>query len=221
MFEILRACTQQMEVSFLAQHLLAFFLLLISLTLHEWAHAFVAYRCGDETPKTAGRVTINPLAHIDLFGTIIFPLICIFSQSGLLLGWGKPVPMNPQNFDRRWKFLLANGAGVLGNFILCFIASILLTLESDYTLIAYGLLQLNAVLIVFNLFPLPALDGFYVLQACCRLSDETVYFLTRWGFWILLLLLQLPLVRLLMMTAVEGIMSAFIGLSGALFGTLH
>ena len=126
MFEILSGIGRlSMETVLLAKHLLAFFLLLISLTLHEWAHAWVAYRCGDETPKAAGRVTLNPLAHIDLFGTVLFPLICIFSQSGLLFGWGKVVPMNPRNFDRRWKFLLAGGAGIFGNLLLCFIASLL------------------------------------------------------------------------------------------------
>ena len=206
-----------MEASLLAKHLLAFFLLLISLTLHEWAHAWVAYRCGDETPKAAGRVTLNPLAHIDLFGTVLFPLICIFSQSGLLFGWGKVVPMNPRNFDRRWKFLFAGGAGIFGNLLLCFIASLLLTVAPNFALIAFVLLQLNAVLIVFNIIPLPGLDGFYLLQSFARLSTETVRFLERWGFLILLFLIQVPLVRMILMITVEGIMNAFIVLSAAFF----
>ena len=195
-----------MEASLLAKHLLAFFLLLISLT------------CGDETPKAAGRVTLNPLVHIDVFGTVLFPLICIFSQSGLLFGWGKVVPMNPRNFDRRWKFLLAGGAGIFGNLLLCFIASLLLTFMPNFALIAYGLLQLNAVLIVFNILPLPGLDGFYLLQSFAHLSTETVRFLERWGFWILLLLIQIPLVRVLLMIMVEGIMNVFFGLSSVLCG---
>ena len=222
MFEILSGIGRlSMETVLLAKHLLAFFLLLISLTLHEWAHAWVAYRCGDETPKAAGRVTLNPLAHIDLFGTVLFPLICIFSQSGLLFGWGKVVPMNPRNFDRRWKFLLAGGAGIFGNLLLCFIASLLLTVAPNFALIAFGLLQLNAVLIVFNIIPLPGLDGFYLLQSFARLSTETVRFLERWGFLILLFLIQVPLVRMILMITVEGIMNAFIVLSTALFGVLH
>ena len=222
MFEILSCIGWLfMETVLLAKHLLAFFLLLISLTLHEWAHAWVAYRCGDETPKTAGRVTLNPLAHIDLFGTVLFPLICIFSQSGLLFGWGKVVPMNPRNFDRRWKFLLAGGAGIFGNLLLCFVASLLLTFAPNFALIAYGLLQLNAVLIVFNILPLPGLDGFYLLQSFARLSTETIRFLEHWGFLILLFLIQVPLVRMILMIMVEGIMNAFIVLSAALFGVLH
>ena len=216
-----RALDTTMEVSLLAKHLLAFFLLLISLTLHEWAHAWVAYRCGDSTPKAAGRVTLNPLVHIDVFGTVLFPLICIFSQSGLLFGWGKPVPMNPRNFDRRWKFLFAGGAGILGNLLLCFIASLLLTIAPNFALIAYGLLQLNAVLIVFNIIPLPGLDGFYLLQSFARLSTETVRFLERWGFLILLFLIQVPFVRVVLMITVEGIMNAFMILSTALFGFFH
>ena len=200
MFEILSGIGRlSMETVLLAKHLLAFFLLLISLTLHEWAHAWVAYRCGDETPKAAGRVTLNPLAHID----------------------GKVVPMNPRNFDRRWKFLLAGGAGIFGNLLLCFIASLLLTVAPNFALIAFGLLQLNAVLIVFNIIPLPGLDGFYLLQSFARLSTETVRFLERWGFLILLFLIQVPLVRMILMITVEGIMNAFIVLSTALFGVLH
>lgn len=210
-----------MEIAFLAKHLLAFFLLLISLTVHEWAHARFAWHCGDETPKNAGRVTLNPLAHIDGFGTVLFPLLCIFSQSGWLFGWGKPVPMNPHAFNQRWKFLLAGGAGILGNFLLCFLASLLLTFTPNMALIAYGLLQLNAVLIVFNLIPLPGLDGFYLLQNMKPFSNETVRFLERWGFWILLLLIQLPLVRVVLMTAVEGILYLFVGLSTALFAVFR
>ena len=221
-FEILSSIGHlSMEASFLAKHLLAFFLLFISLTLHEWAHAWVAYRCGDETPKAAGRVTLNPLAHIDVFGTVLFPLICIFSQSGLLFGWGKPVPMNPNNFDRHWKYLLAGGAGILGNLLLCLTASLLLTFAPHFTLIAYGLLQLNAVLIVFNIIPLPGLDGFCLLQNLKPLSTEAVRFLERWGFLILLFLIQVPFVRMILMTAVEGIMNAFVVLSAALAGVLH
>ena len=129
--------------------------------------------------------------------------------------------MNPRNFDRHWKFLLAGGAGILGNLLLCFIASLLLTVAPNFALIAYGLLQLNAVLIVFNIIPLPGLDGFYLLQSFTHLSTETVRFLERWGFLVLLFLIQVPLVRMILMMMVEGIMNAFIVFSAALFGVLH
>ena len=81
-----------MEISLIAKHLLWFFLLLISLTLHEWGHAFVADKLGDPTPRQEGRVSLNPLVHIDIFGTIIFPLLCIFLSMGVLFGWDDRSP---------------------------------------------------------------------------------------------------------------------------------
>ncbi|MBP5191485.1 MAG: site-2 protease family protein [Opitutales bacterium] len=209
-----------METSWIAKHLLAFFLLLVSLVLHEWGHAWVAYHCGDSTPKLAGRVTLNPLPHVDFLGTILFPLICIFTGGGILFGWGKPVPMNPTAFSKPWKWTLANSAGLLGNFLLCLVASFVLTASSQYALLAYTLLQLNAVLIAFNLLPLPGLDGFPIFQHLCRFSEETVLFLERWGFFILLLLINLPIVRTVLFHLVEGIIATFLRISIALYGML-
>ena len=186
--------------------------------MHEWGHAFVADKLGDPTPRNAGRVTLNPLGHIDLWGTILFPLICVFMSSGILFGWGKPIPMNVKNFKRPVFYgILATGAGVLGNFLLCLVASFILAFGPNYYLLGYTLLGVNACLIVFNMLPLPGLDGFYAVKYLFRFSDATVDFLERWGFFILIILINVPLFRAILRAVVHQIMSVFITLSVGLY----
>jgi len=102
---------------------------LLALSVHEAAHAFVAFRCGDRTAFYQGRVSLNPLAHIDLFGTVIVPILLILSKAGFVIGWAKPVPVNPYNFrkPRRDNALVAL-AGPLANFITAAFVLILLRL---------------------------------------------------------------------------------------------
>lgn len=207
-----------MEVSWVARNLLCFFLLLISLTLHEWSHAFVADRLGDPNPRREGRVTLNPMAHADLFGTILFPLLCIFMSTGFLFGWGRPVFIQPSYFKYpRWGSVLAESAGILANMVLCFVGAMLLSFSHAYVMLAYLLLELNAVLITFNLLPLPGLDGFALVRHVCKLSDETVAFLESWGFFILLLLINIPIVRYLLSAVVHHIVAVFLGLSTMIY----
>lgn len=203
-----------MEVSWVARNLLCFFLLLISLTLHEWSHAFVADRLGDPNPRREGRVTLNPMAHADLFGTILFPLLCIFMSTGFLFGWGRPVFIQPSYFKHpRWGSVLAESAGLVANMMLCFVGAMLLSFSHAYVMLAYLLLELNAVLITFNLLPLPGLDGFALVRYVCKISDETVAFLECWGFFILLLLINIPIVRYLLSSVVHHIVALFLSLS--------
>lgn len=203
-----------MEISFIAKSLLWFFLLLISLSIHEWGHAFVADKLGDPTPRSLGRVTLNPFAHADLFGTIIFPLLCIFMSSGILFGWGRPVPIDPRNFKHPELYtILAGSAGFFGNLLLCFIGSLILAIGPQYHLIGFSLLQLNALLIAFNLLPIPGLDGFYLVHYLTKMSEETVTFLSHWGFFILLVLINIPIFRELLNFFIQKIVVFFLQFS--------
>lgn len=149
--------------------------LLIALTLHEAAHAFVAYRLGDDTAKNEGRLTLNPLAHLDPIGT----LALIFFK----IGWGKPVPVNPNNFKRPAfdNFLVAL-SGPATNLILGVIAAIVLRYsgtESLATSFFSLFIVLNIFLMIFNLLPIPPLDGSKVWHLI--LNDESYYALERMG----------------------------------------
>ena len=210
-----------MEISFIAKNLLWFFLLLISLSIHEWGHAFIADKLGDSTPRKSGRVTLNPFVHADLFGTIIFPLVCIFLSSGILFGWGRPVPIDVRNFKRRELYtILAGSAGILANLLLCLIASLVLAFGQKYYLIGYSLLELNALLIAFNLLPIPGLDGFYLVRYLTKMTDETIDFLSHWGFFILLVLINIPMFRSLLSFFIQKIVVFFIQISVFVNGLL-
>jgi Zn-dependent protease len=153
--------------------------LLFSFVVHEYAHAWVAWREGDSTAEQLGRVTMNPIPHIDLFGTLIIPAMLIASKAGFLIGWAKPVPVVPANFRRgRTSHVLVAVAGVTANFLAA-IAFTLLVIALVYlerampggaptiTLfrkMAEAGIGLNFLLVIFNLLPLPPLDGWTVLQ---------------------------------------------------------
>lgn len=149
-------------------------LILISLSVHEAAHAFVAYRCGDTTAKDQGRLTLNPLAHIDPIGSVLLPFV-LSLLGGYIFAWARPVPYNPYNLRnrRRDEFLVAV-AGPISNLlqaflgtIVCALVRVIAHLSSTfgtpvvyYILLALGLyIYLNCLLAFFNLIPLPPLDG--------------------------------------------------------------
>jgi Zn-dependent protease len=158
--------------------LLALPILLLSLTAHEFAHAWVALRQGDDTAYRQGRVTMNPAAHVDVIGTLVFPALAI--GTGMpLLGWAKPVPTDPRNY-RNYKRgdILVSIAGVCANAILAVFFAILAfvlvlvgpnlppaaieTAQIALQMILYGVVG-NVGLIIFNLLPIPPLDGSHVL----------------------------------------------------------
>jgi len=131
--------------------------LIIVITIHEFCHALAADKLGDPTPRAYGRLTLNPLAHIDLFGTIILPLISALTQLPIL-GWAKPTPIDPYNFahPRRDETIVAL-AGPFSNFLLAFILS---RFPSPF---AHFIANISLYLGIFNLFPIPPLDGSKVL----------------------------------------------------------
>jgi Zn-dependent protease len=150
-------------------------ILFFSVIIHECAHGYVALRNGDPTAKDSGRLTLNPLPHIDPFGTILLPLTLVIMHSRILFGWAKPVPVNPLNFrDMKSGLLQVAVSGPLSNIILSFICAVMLKilmltsglgLSSPLAIMFTFGIQINAVLAVFNLLPIPPLDGSMVLVA--------------------------------------------------------
>ena len=160
----------------LALGFLIYLVLLFSLSVHECAHAWTADRLGDPTARHLGRVTLNPIAHIDIVGTVVMPLFMLFGPSGMpFFGWAKPVPVNPYNLrNPKRDYMWVAAAGPLSNFALCLVGILLYrvffvetSLGGDSQLLQafflYGAI-LNAVLGTFNLIPIPPLDGGGVIE---------------------------------------------------------
>ena len=177
--------------------------LLLSLSFHEMCHAWAAYKLGDDTGRLLGRLTMNPLPHIDPIGTIVFPISSLFMGGGMLFGWAKPVPVNSLNLkgDHRKSLLWVSLMGPLSNFLLAFVSTILFALiikffpnmnvtAAQFLLGMLGsAILLNLTLCFFNLIPIPPLDGFGVLTGLVpRNLAETLESLAPYGFLLLLLM---------------------------------
>ena len=172
-------------------------ILLFSVILHEVMHGWVTLQFGDSTAQRMGRLTLNPLPHIDPIGTILLPVLLTISGSPFLIGWAKPVPVNPLNFSNLRKGeLFVSAAGIVANFVLAIICAILYHLLATTNAPAL-LLQLlrysvviNLVLGVFNFFPIPPLDGSKILlsQLPYNLARQYERFEQN-GFIILIVLL--------------------------------
>lgn len=147
-----------------------FVVLIISIIVHEVAHGFAANALGDPTARLAGRLTLNPIPHIDLFGSIIVPILGVISPGHFLFGWAKPVPYNPYNLkNQRWGEFLVAGAGVATNLFLAvlFGGATRLLMANGMTTFATATAMIalvNLFLGLFNLIPIPPLDGYTVLR---------------------------------------------------------
>lgn len=184
-----------------------FVVFLLSLTIHECAHAWAAERSGDPTGRYMGRVTLNPIPHIDIWGTIIFPLFAI-TTGGWMFGWAKPVPFNPLNLrDRKWGEIFIAIAGPASNILLMIIFAVLYKLvfrSSLFSPASLGDLEqpirmtlgigitMNVVLAVFNMIPIPPLDGSHVLRNLLPDSlAESYALIPEWiGFIALIMLVR-------------------------------
>ena len=180
--------------------ILGFPILLFCITIHEAAHGWVAYKCGDPTAKMMGRVTLNPLAHIDPFGTFILPLVMMI-MSAPIIGWGKPCPVNPNNY-RNYKQgeIFVSLGGVSANFVAAFVAAVFLRLSIIFNLqfqvlflILYLVIMINLYLIIFNLLPIPPLDGSHILREILPYKYQQQYqMMSKYIMFGLLILIFIP-----------------------------
>ena len=146
-------------------------ILIMSIVIHEVSHGFMAEHFGDSTARDAGRLTLNPLPHLDLFGSILLPAVLILTSAGFLFGWAKPVPYNPNNFQNRKTGTLAvAAAGVAANFLIALVFGLVLRfvpgffdVSPAFYFITSIIVVVNLALGIFNLVPIPPLDGSKIL----------------------------------------------------------
>jgi len=191
-----------MDPRLLIDGLILYLGLLVLLTLHEFGHAWMAWKCGDDTAMAQGRVSLNPLVHIDLVGTVALPLLLIFfAPGGFFIGWAKPVPVNSDNFrNPRTDDMLVTLAGPWMNFLLAIAIIGLARLGFMVHLANVGevclnIARLSLLLCFFNLLPIPPLDGSQALRSLIGMSHETYAHIARYGIFILILVLQIRVVQ--------------------------
>jgi Zn-dependent protease len=178
--------------------------LIMSVVVHEFAHGYTAYLLGDNTARLSGRLTLNPIKHLDLFGSIILPLLLVISNAGFVIGWAKPVPYNPNNLrnGKKGTFLVAI-AGILANLLIAVIFGLLIRfapsllgiptydpnplLTNPFYKITTIIVIMNLVLALFNIIPIPPLDGSKVLFSFISSKYRNIEnFLEQWGMFLLL-----------------------------------
>ncbi len=197
-----------MNLEVLAQGLSGYLCVVLIITVHEFGHAWMASRCGDDTARLLGRVTLNPSAHIDPLGTVVLPLLAVFLSAsgnagvaGFIIGWGKPVPVNIGNLRHRVRDdILVSMAGPAMNIVIALAAMLVgrIALAAEMNLIVEATMMMTVIsmfLFFFNLIPIPPLDGSRVMRHVVGMGEEAYANLTRYGFFILIIAIQIPAVR--------------------------
>lgn len=171
--------------------------LVMSVVIHEVSHGMAALSLGDQTAKYQGRLTLNPFKHIDLFGSIILPLLLVLTNAGFVFGWAKPVPYNPYNLrNQKWGPAVVAIAGPLSNFLIALFFGLLIRADSAYHFfssnsfvsITASIVFINVLLAVFNMVPIPPLDGSKVLFSLLPSQARGIQdFLERYGFVLVIL----------------------------------
>ncbi len=191
--------------------------LALAIILHEVAHGYAALQLGDPTAKYAGRLTLNPIAHVDLWGTILIPLLLIVVQSPVLFGWAKPVPVNYYNLrNGKWGPVIVALAGPAMNLLLVLVFGLAARFAPEGTALPYlfyTIASVNAILMFFNLIPIPPLDGSKVLYLFLDRRPEVIRFLEQYSLFILLgiLFLAQGLLFTLVYTPAQWLLRLVIG----------
>jgi len=175
------------------EYIIIILILLFSVIIHEVSHGAMANGLGDSTAKDAGRLSLNPIRHLSLMGSIIVPLMLILMNSGIVFGWAKPVPVNPYNLRGKYAGAKVAAAGPLANISIAIIFGLILRFVPLYSseigvriAMMFGyIVWVNLLLAVFNLVPIPPLDGSHILFALFP-NEEIRMFLSRYGIIILL-----------------------------------
>ena len=153
-------------------------IVIYSIILHEIAHGYTAYTFGDNTAKREGRLSLNPLPHLDPVGSVLLPLMAVVSGFGVF-GWAKPVPIDPSYLNTKFKDILVSAAGILTNFLLCFIFLLIVKLDIApiYNKLLLMAASVNLGLGIFNLLPFPPFDGLQILRAVFpKLKHKFIHF---------------------------------------------
>ncbi len=178
-------------------------ILIMSVVVHEFAHGYMAYLLGDNTARISGRLTLNPLKHLDPFGSVLLPLILVLSQAGFVIGWARPVPYNPNNLrNGRKGNIMVSIAGIVANLAIAILFGLLMRFAPEFGLPLYTsdpsiihpfykitsiIVITNLVLSLFNLIPIPPLDGSKILFSILPPQLRHIQnFLEQWGMFILL-----------------------------------
>jgi Zn-dependent protease len=206
----------------IADGLIQYLMLVSLLTFHEFAHAWTALKCGDDTARLQGRVSLNPIVHIDPIGTVFLPLLMIFMPGAgrYLIGWAKPVPFNYNNLGnpQRDEVLIAMAGQamnlLLGVALVALVRVLQMFNSAEFVDLVLQAAVLSLLLCFFNLIPVPPLDGSHVLRVMTNMSQEAYAQFARFGFIIIIVLLQIPALRQMLYDVTFGTLAVLARIFG-------